>query len=191
LVVVGEGLTDRFAYVALGHVHKPQCLGGHPHVRYAGSIERLDLGEQRDVKGVVAVEIGPRGLTADPVVLPLDATPIYDVPVIDPSADLPRLRDEHPDAAADLVNLHVRYTAGADDLETILRDLDEIFPRWYARDWTETGKLGPSFVVGEPDREKGFAETVRDYLRQELVQHDDPDAAAILDRAESLMQEMT
>jgi len=85
--------------------------------------------------------------------------------------------------------LHVRYTAGPDDLEAVLRDLDQIFPRWYARDWTEAGRLGPTLVAGEPAREKGFAETVRDYLKQELVQHDDPDAGAILERAEHLLQE--
>jgi exonuclease SbcD len=191
LAVPGEGLTGRFAYVALGHVHKPQCLGGFEHVRYAGSIERLDLGEQRDAKGVVAVEIGPAGLTNQPTVLPLASTPIYDVLVADPAADLPRLKDEYPDAANDLVNLHLRYTAGADDLEKILSELDAIFPRWYARDWTEAGRLGPTLVAGEPAREKGFAETVRDYLTQELIQHDDPDAGAILERVELLLQEMS
>jgi exonuclease SbcD len=121
--------------------------------------------------------------------LPLESTPIYDVQVINPAADLPRLREEYSDAGNDLANLHVRYTAGLDDLEDVLRDLDRLFPRWYARDWTESGKLGPSFVVGEPDREKGFAETVREYLKQELVQHGDEETAAILERAETLMQE--
>jgi hypothetical protein len=76
-----------------------------------------------------------------------------------------------------------------DDLETVLRDLDGIFPRWYARDWAETGKIGPTFAVGEPEREKGFTETVRDYLKGELIQHDDPDADAILERAEILLSE--
>jgi exonuclease SbcD len=191
LAVPGIGLTNRFAYVALGHVHKPQFLGGFEHVRYAGSIERLDLGEQRDAKGVVAVEIGPGGLMNQPSVLPLASTPIYDVLVADPAADLPRLKDEYPDAANDLVNLHVRYTAGADDLEKVLAELDRIFPRWYARDWTEAGRLGPTLVAGEPAREKGFAETVRDYVKQELIQHDDPDAGAILERAEFLLQEIS
>jgi exonuclease SbcD len=189
LAVEGNDLAERFAYVALGHIHKPQSLSGHSHVRYSGSIERMDLGEQRDAKGVVVFELGPAGRTAEPVVLPLESTPIYDVQVINPAADLPRLREEYSDAGNDLANLHVRYTAGLDDLEDVLRDLDRLFPRWYARDWTESGKLGPSFVVGEPDREKGFAETVREYLKQELVQHGDEETAAILERAETLMQE--
>jgi DNA repair exonuclease SbcCD nuclease subunit len=187
--VAGERLADRFAYVALGHVHKPQCVGGLPHVRYSGSLDRLDMGEQRDAKGVVVFDLGPEGLVGEPTVLPLAAATVYDLQVVNPAADLPRLKAEYADAADHLVNLHVRYTAGVDDLETILRDLDRLFPRWYARDWQETGELGPSFVVGEPDRGKGFAETVRDYLKKELVQHDDADVGAILERVEQLLQE--
>ena len=37
----------------------------HQHVRYCGSIERMDLGEQADQKGVVLVEVGPDGRTAN------------------------------------------------------------------------------------------------------------------------------
>src|SRR5262249_7659474 len=63
---------DRFAYVALGHIHKPQFLGGKPTVRYSGSIERLDLGERHDQKCVVLLEIGDDGCRGEPVELPLD-----------------------------------------------------------------------------------------------------------------------
>lgn len=189
LAIPGDALADRFAYVALGHVHKPQALGGHSHIRYSGSIERMDLGEQRDVKGVVTVEIGPSGRVGEPVVLPLESTPIYDLTCVDPATDLPKWKSEYADAATDLVNLHVRYTAGVDDLEAVLRDLDRIFPRWYARDWAETGRITATFTTGEPDREKSFAETVRDYLKQELIQHGDEETAAILERVEELMTE--
>ena len=47
-----------FAYVALGHIHKPQTPGGLEHVRYSGSIDRLDLGEGPDHKGIVLVDVG-------------------------------------------------------------------------------------------------------------------------------------
>ncbi len=69
------------------------------------------------------------------------------------------------------MNLHIRYTAGTDQLEEVLRELDRIFPRWYARDWQETGALGPTLASTEPGASKSFGETVRDYLGQELIQH--------------------
>jgi DNA repair exonuclease SbcCD nuclease subunit len=157
-------------------------------MRYAGSIERMDLGEQNDQKSVVLVEIGAEGRHEDPVVLALPSTPIYEVAVLDPAVDLPRLRLDYPDAATALVNLHIRYTAGKDQLEEVLRDLDRLFPRWYSRDWEETGALRPPLVNSDPVS-KGFGDTVRDYLGQELIQHDERERAAILAIAEDLLKD--
>ena len=189
-VVVGAATwAERFSYAALGHIHKPQALGGHEHIRYSGGIERLDLGEANNSLGAVLVEIGPAGRVGEVAVLPLGGTPIYEVQVSDPDEDLPRLKAEFADAQTDLVNLHVKYTAGTHNLEAVLRELESIFPRWYARDWTETGQLGETLTVGEADRSKGFAETVRDYLRHELQNHPDADRDDLLALADELLEE--
>src|SRR5437588_760441 len=127
------------AYVALGHIHQHHCVRGLSHVRYCGSIERLDAGESDDVKGVVLADIGSEGLRGEPRFLPLDATPIYKVDLDTPLADaLERERARGHDASGDLVHIAIRYTAGQDNLEETLRQLDTIFPRWYAREWSES-----------------------------------------------------
>src|SRR5207302_246064 len=100
-------------------------------VRYCGSIERLDLGESNDDKGVVLVDIGPEGLRSTPTILPLNATPIYVVQVTSPSEQLPLLRVQYASADRDLVRLECTYTAGVDNREATLRELETIFPRWY------------------------------------------------------------
>src|SRR3954471_2072975 len=71
VVIAAEDMPADFAYVALGHIHRPQALGGKEHVRYSGSIERMDLGEAADDKSVVVFDIGPAGLMGVPRVLPL------------------------------------------------------------------------------------------------------------------------
>jgi exonuclease SbcD len=180
-------LPADFAYVALGHIHQPQMIGGLPHVRYSSSIERLDLGERKDEKGVVIVDIGPDGRRGDPEFVPLPATPIYRVEFHNPGEDLPRLREQYPDAAQDLVNLEFTYTAGRDNLETILKELDTIFPRWYLRNWRETSELGLP-LTPEQGHAKSFEETVREYLEHELMNHSDDDRKAVLSMAEELLR---
>jgi exonuclease SbcD len=81
-VIFADGtLHANYAYVALGHIHKPQFLGS-PTVRYSGSIEKMDLGEGRDEKGVVLFDIGPEGLQGEPWTLPLPSTPVMPAPVM-------------------------------------------------------------------------------------------------------------
>ncbi len=47
----------QFAYVALGHIHKHQVLQSSPPVVYAGSIDRVDFGEEDDAKGFVDLRL--------------------------------------------------------------------------------------------------------------------------------------
>jgi exonuclease SbcD len=183
-------LLDCFAYVALGHIHKPQFLNGQLGVRYSGSIERLDLGESNDDKGVVLVDVGPTGRQADPTFLPLNATPIYVVQITSPRAQMPALRVQYASAQRDLVRIECSYTAGVDNREKILQELDALFPRWYDRQMTETNALTATLVAGEAQRTRSFEDTVRDYLRQELMNHPDDIRETVLARAEVLMREV-
>lgn len=45
-----------FDYVALGHIHRPQIIGGLAHVRYSGSVIPLSFSETKDEKSVYLLE---------------------------------------------------------------------------------------------------------------------------------------
>ena len=47
----------QFDYVALGHIHRHQVLSQDPHVVYAGSLQRVDFGEEKDEKGFCVFEL--------------------------------------------------------------------------------------------------------------------------------------
>ncbi|MFN8557226.1 MAG: exonuclease SbcCD subunit D [Dehalococcoidia bacterium] len=48
-----------FDYIALGHHHCFQVLHEHPPMVYAGSMQRVDFGEETDPKGFVLVDLDP------------------------------------------------------------------------------------------------------------------------------------
>ncbi len=51
-------------YIALGHIHKPQKVGGLEHIRYCGSPIPLGFDEARQQKEVLLVDLAAEGLGA-------------------------------------------------------------------------------------------------------------------------------
>ena len=58
LAAFGESdFSEVFDYVALGHIHRPQRVGGKEHIRYSGSPIALSFSEKNDFKIVIELEI--------------------------------------------------------------------------------------------------------------------------------------
>ena len=51
-------------YIALGHIHQPQKVGGVDHIRYSGSPIALGFDEARQTKQVLLVDLNENGLQA-------------------------------------------------------------------------------------------------------------------------------
>jgi exonuclease SbcD len=178
-----QDLPD-WSYVALGHIHKPQAVGGRAHVRYSGSAERLDAGEAFDEKSCVLIETVGAGLADEPTLLPLEATPIYGVPVAS-GEDMQALVTRYPDHDRALVHLRISYRPGQDNPTAILEELRRIFPRAYERTITPvTEAVGPDQHV---DRRNLLA-TVEAYLQQQLETN--PRRDHLLDIARDLVEEV-
>jgi exonuclease SbcD len=52
--------SDIFDYVALGHIHRHQCLNWKTPIIYSGSIEKSDISEMNEKKGFVKIESGSK-----------------------------------------------------------------------------------------------------------------------------------
>jgi exonuclease SbcD len=142
-VVLKSAVADpAWDYVALGHVHLHQSLnqGGHPPVVYAGSLERIDFGEEGQAKGFCWVELA-RGETTWEFV-EVDARPFVTVRADVREALNPLMALQQAVAAHDLddavVRLILRLRA---DQEPLVRDRDV------------RGLLSDAYFVGGINRE--------------------------------------
>ena len=62
--ISAEMFDDCFDYVALGHLHVPQRVGGQEHIRYSGSPIAMGFGEAKQQKQVLLIQFGE---VVDPV----------------------------------------------------------------------------------------------------------------------------
>lgn len=143
-------------YVALGHIHRHQCLAEHPPVVYAGSIERVDFGERNEDKGCVLVELA-KGATRWEF-RKLAARPFIQIDVdvrssSDPAARIQRAIKQHTLAGA-VVRLQVQAMPEQAALlrsEALRQQLEQCHPAVVA---------GASIEVEQPARMRlaGMAE---------------------------------
>ncbi|QDL52928.1 exonuclease subunit SbcD [Rhodoferax aquaticus] len=82
-------------YVALGHIHKPQKVGGLAHIRYCGSPIPLGFDEAKQTKEVLLVDLDASGLQA---VTPLEVPRFQ--PLLSVSGNLDALAQAIASAAA-------------------------------------------------------------------------------------------
>lgn len=73
----------RAAYVALGHLHRPQNIAGSTIIRYAGSPLPLSVAERNYRHSISVVDAGSDGVEVDAVEIPRLA-PFLSLPVGDP-----------------------------------------------------------------------------------------------------------
>jgi exonuclease SbcD len=186
-VPLETGDLPNYAYVALGHIHKPQLIGT-PHIRYCGSLDRMDRAEMGYDKQALLIDIGRSGLQ-DIRELPLQATPFAHVQASSES-DLETAATELPDLQRTLVSLTLTLQqdqsfgalqARARQLFTRLYHAPEV--RW-ANTPTQPNRLSDPSVINQRD----VTGTVRSYLQSVLK--DDPDAEALPQETETLLAEI-
>ena len=74
--ISADMFDECFDYVALGHLHVPQRVGGCEHIRYSGSPIAMGFGEAKQQKQVLLVEFGEveKSLSDESTILQLSNT---------------------------------------------------------------------------------------------------------------------
>ena len=181
-------IPTEWAYAAFGHIHKPQAaIPSAVHVRYAGSIERMNAGESTDDKSVVLFEVGAAGRLGEPQLLPLKATPIYHVEITDPAVQLPQLSAQYADADHALVSYTLHWQPGKDNRDELQRAIECIFKRCYASKCVRTGSEAAGSGIFTPERLQDINGTVSEYIDLQLANH--PQQTALKALADELLAE--
>jgi exonuclease SbcD len=178
-------LPTAWAYIGLGHIHKPQCLAGMSHVRYPGSLDRLDFAERADEKGVVLLDLGPAGLQGEPVWLPIAATPMHDVTVTDAATELPALAEQYPDRETAIVRIRVTHKPAGPSRHEITQELRRLFPRHADITWIKPDAPARDATVSGFKPQADYRTTIRDFLTREL--DGDADKEDVLTLAEQFL----
>jgi len=68
--ISGGDFPETFDYVALGHIHTPQTVGGKEHIRYSGSPIALSFSEASHPKEIRLINTAGDTLTQEPITVP-------------------------------------------------------------------------------------------------------------------------
>jgi DNA repair protein SbcD/Mre11 len=88
---VPAAVFDGFDYVALGHLHRPQCCSSDT-VRYAGSLLKYSFAEHAQRKSVCVVDVGPPGSAPGASGRGGRATVTVETRTLEPRRDVRRLQ---------------------------------------------------------------------------------------------------
>lgn len=164
---VSAALLSPFDYAALGHIHKPTRVGGE-RWRYCGTPLACSVSESGQEKGVVVVEMGPKG---DVRTRTIPLVPMRQVRVISGALD-----DVLAQACWDYVSVVLRGDTGLDafdlrdrvqaafpNLLEIRRELpqaSEYGPRAEAEDAPDPLRLCEAFLGDLDDEERALLSDV-------------------------------
>ena len=112
LDAVDSSVYDPFDYVALGHLHRPQNVGGQSRIRYCGTPLKYSFSEMRDAKSVSVLEMDGEG-----------ALSLRMVPLV-PLRDLKEIRGSFEELTKP--SFYAGSSYGSDYMRIILTDEEEV-----------------------------------------------------------------
>lgn len=135
VVDIEPWVTPKFQYVALGHIHQHQIIHRDPPMVYAGSLERVDFGEEKEDKVFLDVDIvpDPKGFKAKYKTVSTDARKFVSFQVKagreNPTEDvLKALKEKDTKDCVVKITVDLPHDGNIDlDVEKIRKSLKEAF----------------------------------------------------------------
>ena len=156
-------LASNLAYIALGHIHQQQQIEHPIPCWYSGNIECLDMGERKDTKGVLLVDIPQHGV-AKVTPLPLNTTLFYDIKTT--ATDLDSLHSLYPDLENAFVKIRLELQP-EDDPVFLQRQVRELAERLKFK-LIEVNCFGQGIsrsITDLPNSPQNYQATVLGYLK--------------------------
>lgn len=175
-------LPTNVSYVALGHIHCQQPIVHSVPAWYSGSFDCMNVGEIRDEKGVLLVEInGTTSATVESV--PLKTTQFVDLKIC--SSEIEEKASEFADCRTLLGRVEIDCAAGVDPIAT-RREATNFFRRCEIKLTGEAFKKAAVNALNNPhDRQQ----TILEYLDERFA--GDADLPELKDLAKELIEEVS
>jgi exonuclease SbcD len=156
---VAADLFAGFDLVALGHLHRPQTLGGG-RIHYAGSLLKYSLSECAHDKSVSRIELGADGAVT---ITPLPLQALRDVRVVEGElAELLAAGATDPQCGD---YIHARLTDTGALLDPMAR-LRQVYPNALAIERTVLARSGTASEAGRKLRQLGTGELFASFFHE-------------------------
>ncbi|GAO05421.1 exonuclease SbcCD subunit D C-terminal domain-containing protein [Anaeromyxobacter sp. PSR-1] len=196
--VPADAFPADLAYVALGHLHLAQAVGGRETVRYSGSVLPLSFGERGYRHGVVVADLEGEAVRAQRVLRVPRFVELVSVPDAEAPAPLPEVlaalealpaRGDGPDALRPLLEVKVRLERPEPALRALL---DQALAGKEARlVRIATTLAGTGRALGDGER-RALGELVPEevFRRKYDADYGGPPPDALLEAFRALLQEV-
>ena len=152
-----------FDYVALGHIHGPQCVGRET-VRYCGTPLKYSFSEAKHRKSVTLVELGPKGETE---VRTLPLTPLREMAELRGTYEELTFRGFYQGTSYPGDYVHITLT-DEEDVPDAVSKLRTIYPNLMKLDYDNRRTRAGAFAEeGEPEAQRSPLERLEEFYEKQ------------------------
>ena len=139
---ISASVYDIFDYTALGHIHRPQKIGGKENIRYSGTPLKYSFAEKDQIKSIPVIELKEKG-SVSVSLHPLK--PLHEVREI--RGMFEEIRHSAPDPFAKYDYVHF-VLEDEEMIPNAMRDLQAVYPMAVSLEYASVHAALPDEISG-------------------------------------------